>query len=47
MASHTTDQQFSLLPVPADILHGLIFDTEDGGDMFLSNVGLSLNYTAL
>jgi hypothetical protein len=26
---------------------GLLFDTEDGGDMFLRFVGLSLNDTAL
>jgi hypothetical protein len=25
----------------------LLFDTEDGGDMFLRNVGLSPDYTAL
>jgi hypothetical protein len=28
-------------------LLGLFFDLEDGGDMFLRNVGLSPNYTAL
>jgi hypothetical protein len=26
---------------------GLLFDSEDGGDMFLRIVGLSPNYTAL
>jgi hypothetical protein len=32
----------------AGFLFGLIFDTEDGGDIFLRNVGcLSTNYTAL
>jgi hypothetical protein len=39
--SHKTDQQFSLLSDFVGILHGLIFDTEDGGDIFLTNVGLS------
>jgi hypothetical protein len=37
-----------LLPASADFLQGLRFKPEDGGDMFLRNVGLlSSAYTAL
>jgi hypothetical protein len=47
---HHRGMQFSAmtllsLPSPwASFLLDLLFDPEDGGDMFLQNVGLSLNY---
>jgi hypothetical protein len=31
-------------PTVASSLSGLLFDTEDGSNMFLQNVGLFLNY---
>jgi hypothetical protein len=34
-------------PASAGFLLGLLSDTEDGGDMFLRNFGLFLNYGAL
>jgi hypothetical protein len=37
----------SLPSASADFLLGLIFDLEDGGDMFLRKIGLSPNYVAL
>jgi hypothetical protein len=39
--------QLSLLPASAGFLLSLLFDSEDGSDMFLRNVGLSPDYTAL
>jgi hypothetical protein len=35
-----------LPPVSAEFLIGLLFGLEDGDDMFLRNVVLSLNYTS-
>jgi hypothetical protein len=37
----------SFPPASAGFLLSLLFDTEDGGDMFFRNIGLSLNCTAL
>jgi hypothetical protein len=38
----------SLLPASACFLLDLFFDPEDGGEMFLQNIGwLSMDYTAL
>jgi hypothetical protein len=37
----------SLPAASAGFLLGLAFDSEDEGDMFFRNVGLSPNYTAL
>jgi hypothetical protein len=34
-------------PASADFLLSLLLNSEDGGDMFLRNVELSPNYTAL
>jgi hypothetical protein len=39
--------EITLSSVSGSFLLGLIFETVDGGDMFLRNVGLSPNYTAL
>jgi hypothetical protein len=36
-----------LLPVSAYFLHGLLFDPEDGSNMFLQNIVFSLNYKVL
>jgi hypothetical protein len=36
-----------LLPTSAGFLLGLLFDTEDEGDMLLWNVGFFPNYMAL
>jgi hypothetical protein len=38
---------FSLGPISAGFSFGLLFDPEDGGDMDLRNIGLSLKYTVL
>jgi hypothetical protein len=37
----------ALPPSSADVLLGLLFDREDGGDMFCRKVRLSSSYTAL
>jgi hypothetical protein len=36
-----------LMPASADFLLCLIFDSEEGGDMFLRNICVSQNYTVL
>jgi hypothetical protein len=36
-----------LTPASVGFMSGLFFDTEDGGDMFLRNVVISPNYTAI
>jgi hypothetical protein len=36
----------NLLSASDGILRGLFFDSEDGGDIFLRNVGFSSSYTA-
>jgi hypothetical protein len=41
-----TRESLTLSPVSACILLGSLFDPEEGGDMFLRNIGLSHNYTA-
>jgi hypothetical protein len=44
---HVFQRKLSLTPASTGFLLGVLFDHDDGGDMFLRNVGLSLNYTAL
>jgi hypothetical protein len=39
--------ELSLPPVSAGFLLGLLFDLEDGGKMFMRNVGFSPNYGAM
>jgi hypothetical protein len=41
------EAELSLQPNSANYLHGLLFYPEDGGDMFLRNVGHLPNYTPL
>jgi hypothetical protein len=38
--------EISWPPIYTGFLCGLLFDLEDGGEMFLRNVGLSPNYAA-
>jgi hypothetical protein len=40
-------EQAAISALSAGFSLGLHFDLEDGGDTFLLNLGLSLNYTAL
>jgi hypothetical protein len=40
----TSRSLLSLLPATAGLLVGLFFETEDGGNMFLQNIRLSLNW---
>jgi hypothetical protein len=45
--SHQFPFKGCLPPASAGFLLGLLFDPEDGGDMFFQNVGLYQNYTVL
>jgi hypothetical protein len=46
-AGHLTNEKLNNPPVSAGFLLDLFFDPENGGDMLLRNIGLSLSYTAI
>jgi hypothetical protein len=45
--SKSQQKMLNFPPATTGLLSGLLFDSEEGGDVFLRNVGLSPEYTLL